>query len=491
MIKPREVFEIHRMANEGLCITNIARLLRLSRKTISKYLKDPSLKKTIVKRPSKLDPFKNEIARLLEIDSTVSAVVIYHHITKLGFDGEISTLRKYLREVRGAFKKKQPFIRFESLPGQQLQIDWGHFGSIAYGNTKRRLYCMAVVECHSRLLYLEFTHSQRQETLHRCLLHAFVFFKGTTSEIVHDNMLTAVIERDGTLIRYNESFLGFLRPFKITPRACNVRKANEKGKVESSIKYIRNNFFPLRSFSDLQDVQAQATDWRDSVANQRIHSATGEKPADRFQRDKMTSLPELLPDCRDTDISRVYCDFSVRFDCNNYTVPPWSIGKKVVVKADNETLTVYYKDKPIAVHNRSWKRRKRIELPGHREDAEKQIHKKWHSDELAALMSLGEEVKVYLERVSQTRQSFKKHVRKLLALKRQYGACSIISAVKQASSLNAYGAQYIENILYQNMTPERNHPPVRLKKEHLNRICLEEPLLEEYDTFIIKRRKRS
>lgn len=103
---------------------------------------------------------------------------------------------------------------------------------------------MAVVECHSRLLYLEFTHSQRQETFHRCLLHAFVFFKGTTSEIVHDNMLTAVIERDGTLIRYNESFLGFLRPFKITPRACNVRKANEKGKVESSIKYIRNNFSP-------------------------------------------------------------------------------------------------------------------------------------------------------------------------------------------------------------------------------------------------------
>ena len=486
MIKPREIFEIHRMSNEGLSVTNIARLLHLSRKTVRKYLKDPNFKKAIVKRPSKLDHFKDEIARLLEIDSTVSAVVIYQRITKLGFDGEISTLRKYLREVRGAFKKKRPFIRFESLPGQQLQIDWGHFGSIAYGNTKRRLYCMAVVECHSRLLYLEFTHSQRQETLHRCLLHAFVFFKGTTSEIVHDNMLTAVIERDGTLIRYNESFLQFLRPFKITPRACN-----EKGKIESSIKYIRNNFFPLRSFSNLQDIQAQATDWRDSVANQRIHSATGEKPANRFNPDKMRPLPELLPDCRDTDISRVYCDFSIRFDCNNYTVPPWSIGKKVVVKADNETVTVYYKDKPIAEHKRSFKRRKRIELASHRQDAEKQIHKKWHSDELAALMSLGEEVKLYLEQVSQTRQSFKKHVRKLLALKREYGACSIISAVKRASSLNAYGAQYIENILYQDMTPESNHPPVRLKKEHLNRIYLEEPLLEEYDNFIIKREKRS
>ena len=95
------------------------------------------------------------------------------------------------------------------------------------------------------------------------------------------------------------------------------------------------------------------------------------------------------------------------------------------------------------------------------------------------------------KRFAETRDSFKKHVRKLFALKCEYGVYSLIAAIKRASSVNAYGAQYIENILYQDMTPERNHPPVRLKKEYLNRICLEEPILAEYDTFIIKRRKRS
>ena len=406
----RTIFEIHRMANEGPSVRKIAENLQLSRKTVKKYLKDPNPKKPVIKRANKLDSFKDEIKRLLEIDHSVSAVVIQQRIAELGFDGEITIIRNYLRKVRNTFKKKS-FIRFESLPGQQCQIDWGHFGSIRHGNTNRKLY-------------------------------------------------------------------------------CNVRKPNEKGKIENSIKYIRNNFLPLRSFTDLKDVQTQADHWRDHVANQRMHNTTGEKPGRRFKQDAMRPLPELLPDCRDAAIVKVHSDFSIRFDCNNYTVPPWTIGKKVVAKGDNQTITVYYKDKPIAVHERSWQRRQRIELAGHREDAEKQIHRKWHSDEVAALISLGQEAKVYLERLAETRQSFKKHVRKIFALKCEYGAYSLIAAIKRASSVNAYGAQYIENILYQDMTPERNHPPVRLKKEYLNRICLEEPILAEYDTFIIKKRKK-
>ena len=81
-------------------------------------------------------------------------------MTRIDTPEKMRLIERLLRKVRNTFKKKS-FIRFESLPGQQCQIDWGHFGSIGYGNTNRKLYCMAVVECHSRLLYLEFTNSQR------------------------------------------------------------------------------------------------------------------------------------------------------------------------------------------------------------------------------------------------------------------------------------------------------------------------------------------
>lgn len=502
----RIIFEIHRLANEGLSIRKIAQTLCLNRETVAQYLDDPTLTRPQIQRGSKLDAFKEEIARLLEIDPRASAEVIRQRIAAKGFEGGKSIVKDYLRTIRDIHKKKQPFIRFESAPGEQCQIDWGHFGSITYGNTTRKLYCLALIECHSRMLYLEFTHSQRQDTLHRCLLNAFRFLGGSPKELVHDNMLTAVLERDGSLIRFNEAFLAFLRPFKTVPLACNVRQAHEKGKVEKgAIHYIRYNFWPLRSFKDLADVQAQAGHWRDSIANVRVHETTGDPPVERFQPKAMQPLPEpacatradrrersqsgLWPDCRDTEALKVHSDFSIRFDANNYTVPPWAIGKQVVAKADHHTITIYFKDKPIAVHNRSWERRKRIELPEHKEAARRHKNKYWLSQEVAAFVSLGEEAKIYLENLAATHQPLKKNVKKLLALKNEYGSLSLIEAVKRAISHRAYGADYIENILFQEMTPKNQHPPVKLKQEELNRIQLEEPQLAEYDALVIKRRK--
>jgi transposase len=490
MIDQRTIFEIHRLANEGLSARRIATRLTLNRKTVVRYLRDPHPTRPSMKRASKLDPFRDEIERMLQIDPKASAVVIGQRIASLGFDGEITIVRDYLRKIRGRSKKRQPFIRFESAPGQQCQIDWGHFGSLTYGNTTRKLSCMAVIECHSRLLYLEFTHSQRQEALHRCLVNAFRFFQGTPRELVHDNMLTAVIEREGPLIRFNEAFLTFLLPFKIVPIACNVAQPHEKGKVEKgAIHYIRYNFWPLRSFTDLADVQVQANHWRDQVANTRVQSTTGERPVDRFKREAMRPLPDLLPDCRDTEHCKVYSDFSIRFDGNSYTVPPWAIGKGVVAKADHHTLTVYCKDKPIATHTRSWERGKRIELPSHREAARKEQRTIWRSQEVGAFISLGEEAKTYLEGLTAANQPIKKNLTKLLALRDDYGACALIEAIKKACVHHAYGAHYIENILYQEMAPKKNHPPVKLKRQELNRIRLEEPSLARYDAYVITRRK--
>jgi len=492
MIDRHTVFHIHRLHNEGLSKKKIAATLHIDRKTVRKFLNDPDPKRSPIKRASKLDPFKAQIDKFLAIDPMASATVILQRITSRGYDGGITILKDYLRTLRGNLKKKEPFIRFESLPGEQCQMDWGHFGSIAYGDTNRKLYCLAIIECYSRLLYLEFTHSQRQETLHRGMLNAFRFFKGTTKQLVTDNMLTAVTERVGSLIRFNEAFLDFLRPFAIVPRACNPQSPHEKGKVEKgAIHYIRHNFWPLRSFTDLRDLQSQADHWRDTVANVRTHGTTGQRPIDRFQPQALRPLPEFLPDCRDTAPAKVYSDFSVRFDANTYTVPPWAIGKQVIVKADHHTLTIYLRAKAIATHTRSYKRKERIELPAHKEAALRQKRKLWRSEQVQAFISLGEEAKTYLERLSATHQPLKKNLEKLLALKDKYGPYALIEAIKQATIHNAYGAHYIENILYQQMTPKTHHPPVKLKDEKLNRIRIEQPSLAEYDAFVIKRRNRS
>ena len=490
MIDQRTIFDIHRLAHDGFSMRRIAALLGIDRQSVKKYLHNPTVQRLHFSRSSKLDPFKDEINRLLEIDPKVSAVVIRQRLDALGFDGGITIVRDYLRGIRDLSQQRQPVIRFETAPGVQCQTDWGHFGSITYGNTARKLYCLAVIEGHSRLLYLEFTHSQRQDTLHRCLLNAFHFFQGTPKELVHDNMLTAVIERQGSLVRFNEHFLEFLRPFHITPIACNVAQPQEKGKVEKgAIHYIRHNFWPLRSFRDLSDLQAQANQWRDQVANVRLHRTTGQQPTQRFDPGAMRPLPELLPDCRDQALAKVHTDFAIHFDGNTYTVPPWLIGKTITVKADHHQVTCYCKDKVVATHLRTWQRKQRIELTQHREAAQKRHRRHWYSQEVAAFISLGEIAKRYLEQLATTNEPLKPSVKKLLALKDDYGTQALLDAMQRALLHQAYGAHYIENILYQEMTPQRQHAPVRLKHPHLNHIRLEEPSLQAYDAFVTKRNK--
>jgi len=488
MIDRRTIFEIHRLAHNGLSVRKIAATLGLSRPTVQKYLDDPTAQATKPTRASKLDPFQNDIARMLETDPKVSAAVIRQHLQERGFEGGATIVRDYLSRVRPSAQAKAAFIRFESDPGVQCQIDWGHFGSVPYGHTQRKLYCLAVIECHSRLLYLDFTHSQRQETLHRGLLGAFRFFQGTPKELVHDNMLTAVIEHQGPVVRFNDQFLEFLRPFHINPIACNVNQPQEKGKVEKgAIHYIRHNFWPLRSFTNLDDLQAQANHWRDQVANRRVHRTTGFRPIERFRPEAMRPLPEFLPDCRDTAVAKVHRDFAILFDGNAYSAPPWAIAKTLTVKADHRHVTLYFKDRAIATHTRCWGRNQRLELPRHRQAAQQHHPRHWLSPEVTAFIALGDVAKTYLEQLATTQQPLQKSVKKLLDLKDDYGTHALLEAMERASRHKAYGAHYIENILYQEMTPQRQHPPVRLKQDHLNQIRLDEPSLAEFDTFVIKR----
>ena len=438
-------------------------------------------------RTSKLDPFKDELQGLLEQAPSASGAVLLQRLRSQGYTGGRSILGEYLQQIRP--KKKRAYIRFESAPGEQFQIDWGHFGSLVYGQTSRKLYCLAIIEAHSRVLYAEFMHSQKQEALHQGLLNAFRFFQGTPKEIVTDNMMTAVLEREGSLIRYNEAFLEFLRPFRIVPKACHPYQPHEKGKIEKGgIHYLRHNFWPLRAFTDLLDINRQLGHWLDTQANCRLHHTTGERPVDRFRPEALQSLPELTPDCRETLSLKVHTDFAVRFDSNFYSVPPWIIGKTVLLKADNQTVTIYHHEKTLAIHPRSWEKKQRLELPAHREAAYKRRPQEWLATEVSSFISLGEEAKIFLEGLSHTGQPIKKNLAKLLSLKDRFGTALLIQALKRAMTHQAYGAHYVENILYQETSPKQDHPPVQLQRQDLNRIRLEEPLLADYDAYILKRK---
>jgi transposase len=490
MINRRTVFEIYQLQAKGFSERSIARQLRINRETVTKYLADPAPSVRQRKpKSSKLDPYRELINKMVEECPDVKAPVVLQRIRDKGFGGEITIVRDMLQKLRGRVKNRQPFIRFESQPGEQIQIDWGHFKSLPYGENRRKLYALTVLEGHSRMLYVFFSHSQQQDYLHQGLIEAFTYFGGLPKEILVDNMLTAVTERVGTIIRFNEAFLDFLGKFSITPRACTVRAPQEKGKVENAIKYIRQNFWPLREFTNLSDVQNQVCHWLDTVANVRKHYTTGQRPVNRLQG--LRPLSDVLPDCRQVRSLLVHKDFGIRFDGNVYTVPPWAIGKHIILKADTARIYIYFKDKLIACHARCWERKQRIELDIHREQVKK-IRKKLLQDQrIIVFLSLGEIALQYLEKLTGSRLPIRKNITQLLTLQDKYGDASLLYSLEKAMEKKLYGADYIRNILYQEMTPVNDHPPVRLKQEELNEIRLTTPALADYDGIALKKRKHN
>ena len=493
MLTPEQINDIHRLHwAEKWTLRKIARQLRIGRRTIVKYLAAPAPSPTHRHRASKLGPFKPTIAELLQQDPTANAPVIAQRLRSLGYDGGITVIKDYLRAVRKDSAARRAYVRMEPAAGERFDIDWGHFGALLYNGAARKLYAFCLVECHSRKMYLEFTHSQNFETFIRCHIHAFRELGGVARELWFDNLATAVAEHEGNLVRFHPRFLAFAREFDFFPRACHVAAAWEKGKVERAIGYVRQNFWPLRSFTDLADVNAQARRWLQEIANQRQHRETGQRPDERFQPESLRPVPALIPDYRDSAEALVYKDLRLSFDGNRYCVPPRYVGRKLTVKADSYSVTIYDQHQEVAAYVRSWQRGQTFGA----ERFEKELRAQMAAAERSAAQQrlvalLGPVSQVYLERLVDTDRSLTRQVRELFALIREYGPEAVADALAKAHAAGAFGADYIANILRQQQLRRDVQPPLRFKDPALNELATDPLSLAEYDAFILKSRKES
>jgi len=492
---PKTVEAIYRMTHElKLSQREISHQLHVARKTVVKYLESPMATPTVRKlRPSKLDPFKPVIRELLDQCPHASSVVIGQRIRPLGYDGGRTILQEYVARLRRIQQPPRAFVRIESSPGDCFQIDWGHFDALDYQGDRRKLYAFCCVECHSRRLYVEFTHSQCFETFVRCHLHAFQFMGGCARECVYDNLVTAVAEHDGRLVRFNPRFLAFAREIGFYPRACNKAAGWEKGKVEKGgVGYLRHNFWPLRTFTDLADVNSQARQWLDQIANKRVHRETREVPDERFRPECLRPLPPLLPDYRDTDIALVHKDIRLSFDGNRYCVPPRYAGYRLTVKADSQSVAIYYLGDELARYARSWQRGQTF---GAERFEKELLLQHTLADRSAAhrrlVMILGEIGEAYLRGLAETDRSLARQIRELLLLVREYGPEAVIAAVRKAQSVGAFGADYIANILMQEESAREIQPLLLLKDPRLNSLATDPLSLLDYDALILKSRSES
>jgi hypothetical protein len=341
------------------------------------------------------------------------------------------------------------------------------------------------------MLYVEFTHSQSFETFARCHVHAFHALQGVAREIVYDNLATAVAEHDGRLVRFLPRFLGFARDYNFFPRACNPASGWEKGKVERSISYLRQSFWPLREFKDLQDVNRQVRQWLAEVANQRLHRETRERPAERFKPEALRPLPIIPYDYRDTAEALVHKDLRLQFDGNKYCVPHRYVGHRLTVKADAGAVNIYERVTEVVSYPRSWRRgqtfgAERFEklLAEQRPAARRSQAQQRLIDSLDGLCSRPL-LEAYLRDLADMDRSLARQISELLELIRQYGPDIVASAIEKASAARALGADYVANIVRQQQSPRRPQPPVPLRDPQLRDLVTDPLSLLAYDAFIL------
>ncbi|MDP1526368.1 MAG: IS21 family transposase, partial [Rhodocyclaceae bacterium] len=275
---------------KGLEPTQIARELALDLRTVTRWLTEKRFhSRNSGVRPSKLDPFKGSILRLLEAHPYTAQQVL-QRIKEEGFDGRYSIVKRYVHKVRPT--RKSAYLTLAFAPGECAQVDWGSYGSIRVGETSRRLSFFVMVLCYSRQMYVEFTVSQTMEHFLACHANAFTAFGGVPARIMVDNLKSAVLQRPlGQAPVFNPRYLDYARHHGFTITACGVRKANEKGRVENGVGYIKKNFLAGLELPDFRALAPALTLWLDTVANVRIHGETRKKPVEMLIEER----PHLLP----------------------------------------------------------------------------------------------------------------------------------------------------------------------------------------------------
>jgi transposase len=376
---------IKHLQQQGVSIRAIARQLGIDRNTVRRALRREGLPRYIrtTPRASKLDPFKPYLERRLVECPELTAVRLFQEIQAQGYPGRCSILRAFLRPLRQEHRRLgQLTVRFETAPGEQGQIDWGHFGTILHHGQRCPLYGFVMVLGYSRALFVHFTTTQRLETFLRCHLQAFEAFGGYPRELLYDNAKTVVLARPdlradaaGQGPHWHPTFLDFAGYYGFTPRLCRPYRARTKGKVERMIRYVRESFFAGCQFVDLTDLNRQAALWCATVANTRVHATTGEVPAVRLVREPLLPLTgRPLYDTRVILPRRVSSACMIAYAGNHYSVPYLYGGRHVRLHVYEEQarLEIWAEETCLAVHPL---------LPGHGRQS-------LHADHLAGLWSL-------------------------------------------------------------------------------------------------------
>jgi transposase len=415
------------------------------------------------------------------------------------YSGGETAFYDYIRKVRRAGKQTPHdlAVRFEGVPGEFLQIDWGEVRDMAFtkaGLDGQTRYFFAARLKYSRFMYVSFHTDMREETLLRCLIACFTEIGGVPWVVVTDNMKTAVLGRDEQHQPvWNPAYQKLAVEFKFHPEACAPASGNQKGAVENLVKFVKGNFIAGRSFHDDAELAEQCVAWLHQVNTERLSDATGQLPVARLaeEQPKLSALPVTAQDYGFFDCVVVSREGLVSIETNRYSVPAHLMGRAVTARIHATRIELFADHELVATHARSKEQYARIITPAHFEAAftskpraRVMVYRDW-------LCDLAPVVNSYVrELCHKHRAEMKEQMIALYELAQEVGNADFVAALELAAEQQMYGAEYVRAIV---SMPTASAPPSSAETSvmaHLSSLPAQHEVerdLAQYERYVANR----
>jgi transposase len=480
--KETEVEIVRLYHGERWPIGTIAGQLGLHHTTVQRVLRQTGVDpKVVAPRPSIVDPFVPFIIEQLQKYPELRSTRLHSMLKERGYAGGPDHIRRVVGRLRPK-KSAEAFQRLRTLPGEQAQVDWAHFGKLQIGRALRPLWAFVMVLSYSRRIFLRFFPGAAMPFFVRGHVEAFAEFGGVPRVLLYDNLKSAVVERRGDAIRFHSTLLALSAHYLFEPRPVAVARGNEKGRVERAIRYVRDAFFAARSYADLADLNRQAAQWTATAALERSWIEDRSRTVRQAFDDELGHL-RPLPDDRFPAHERLEVEVGktpyVRFDLNDYSIPHDRTQRTLVVFADLDELRIVEGNVVVATHSRCWDRGHQIEQAEH---LERLVEEKRQAREQRGLDRLARAARsstAFLRIIAERHQNVGNATQRLIQILDAVGAAELEEALVEALERDTVHTGAVRQIVDRRRSARGLPPPVSIpvaRSEHADLVITPHPL---------------
>lgn len=446
-------------------VGTIANQLRIHHSVVKRVLTQAGIpQEEFMSKGSMVTPFLPFIHETLAKYPDLTASCLYGMVRERGYPGQPDHFR-HLIALHRPRPIPEAYLRLRTLPGEQAQVDWGHFGHIQIGKSKRPLMAFVMVLSFSRKIMLRFYLNARLSNFLHGHEVAFEAWQGVPRILLYDNLKSAVLERHGEAIRFNPDLLTFSAHYRFEPRPVAIARGNEKGRVERAIRYVRDNFFAARRWEDIDDLNAQAQIWCDEVAAKRPCPEERSSSVEAVflqEQSHLTALPDTSYPTHEREEVKIGKTPYARFDLNDYSIPYTYVRRTLTVIATQKTVKIVDGSACIAEHIRSYDKGAQIECEAHIKElsaVKMRASKQRGQDRLISAIPLS---KTLLIQAAARGYAIGAIISQLLQLLERYGVAELAAAINEALSHGAAHPNAVRLFLEKHREERHQLPPVHL-----------------------------